>query len=197
MPYSRSSARILDCGVDMKEKHMALLVALGILIMGFFILGDTMSYQIIGEDVVGVNSVYTASISLTAPEPPDLDYSDGTLTYYRGATKILDESKNYVYENPEIDMISEFFVDEITWIPTTAGKYVIMAVVAKKTNIYDFDTRIWLGWSEEIEVVREEKLVTVEGVSPPQDPAWNLKSWILSIINSITSWFCSNLGIFC
>ncbi|MBU0958452.1 MAG: hypothetical protein KKB31_00765 [Nanoarchaeota archaeon] len=182
----------------MKEKNMVWLVALFIIFIGFLVLTTSRtSYQIIGEDVVGVNVPYMASISLTAPEPPDSDYSDGTITKYRGATKILDESKNYVFENPEIDMASEFFVDELIWTPTTAGKYVIMAVIAKQTNVYDFDTMTWLGWSGEIEVVREEKVITVEGVSPPPDPIWDLKAWVLGIINTITSFLCSTWGIFC
>jgi hypothetical protein len=162
------------------------IIIVGIILLFLILAGSGLRpMSIVGGDEVFVNQPYTATINLVSPTDIVNDYTSGQVRELYAGTAVISSSGSYVFQSTQEKLSSKNYSYNLTWTPTTTGKFAVISFIVKSESTYNYNTKTWSAWTAPEIVVQDTKEVNVIQIdAPPTNPIGNI---FTNILNSIWS----------
>lgn len=152
---------------------------------------DWMFLSITGSDSFEPGDSINHGISISTPETPDLDWSDGEYVPFYGGWALLDTSGNILVESGWSMLAGNQYQATATFdAPAAFGDYALTALIVKVPQTYNTATKTWTVGTQEI-MTREAALLSVTILTVPgaEYPSF------LELLNNFWSWLLGLFGL--
>lgn len=159
-------------------------------------------FSIAGNSQTYVGQALSVDINMVSPEVSLASGAYQKDVY--GAVTVVDSQGHYVFKSVATKIVSPDYSYHLTWTPTTAGKYFIVAIIQKKDTTFSPITGHWgtcvsnpetvaCTWTPSIVIANEKLQVNVIDPNAPIDSG--LSTNFFDSISNFFSWIRSILGL--